>query len=77
MKTNNSQTQEILNEWQEQRQSAFDEIDITSAVMASIQPLTTFIPTKHFESSPWLEIPSIFTGLLRTSITLFAILIPA
>ena len=72
----NKNIDEILEDWQGQRRATFDEIDISSAVMVSIQPLVTMTQTTGFESSAWLEVPSMFAGLIRASIALFAILTP-
>jgi hypothetical protein len=68
---------ERLENWQAQRHAAFDEIDLTLAVMACIQPMQVNAASRYFHSSPLLDGPSILVGLLRMAFVFFCILAPA
>jgi hypothetical protein len=66
-----------LENWQAQRRAAFDDIDLTLAVMACIQPLQATATSHYFHSSPLLDTPSMFVGFLRMAFVFFCILAPA
>jgi hypothetical protein len=68
---------ERLENWQAQRRAAFDEIDLTLAVMACIQPIQATAASRYFHSSPLLDGPSVLVGFLRMAFIFFCILAPA
>lgn len=72
MKSDSPPPIERLEKWQAQRRAAFDEIDLTLAVMACIQPAAS----RYFHSSPLLDAPSALAGLLRMAFVFFLILTP-
>lgn len=77
MKSESPPPIERLEKWQAQRRAAFDEIDLTHAVMACIQPIQATAASRYFHSSPLLDGPSVLVGLLRLALVFFAILAPA
>lgn len=62
---------------QDLAQDAFDEIDLTLAVMACIQPIHPSAASRYFHSSPLLDGPSVLVGFLRMAFVFFCILAPA
>lgn len=68
---------ERLEDWQAHRRAAFDDIDLTLAVMACIQPIQATAVSRYFHATPLLDGPSVLVGFLRMAIVFFCILAPA
>lgn len=77
MKPQHPHPTERLQNWQARRRAAFDEIDLTSAVMACIQPIQASATSRYFHSSPLLDGPCVVVGFLRIAFVFFCILAPA